>query len=120
MAKGGLPAAWEAIPHSARVRKAVEVGRQSRSEPGAARLLRGLRSGGFTQRLLAAFAGHGSRDSAALLAQTTDPSRTVARVALAVLCDVGDEDSLLAALRALSPRYAAKGSDGSAGRGRPW
>jgi hypothetical protein len=108
MASGGLPAEWEALSHSARVRKAVEVGRQSRSDATAARLLRDWRAGGFTQRLLAAFAGHGSRDSAALLALTADPSRTVARVALAVLCDAGDDDSLLAALRALPPRRAAK------------
>jgi hypothetical protein len=108
MANGALPAEWEALSHSARVRKAVEVGKQSRADAAAARLLREWRAGGFTQRLLATFACHGSRDSAALLALTADPSRTIARVALSVLCDVGDDDSLLTALRALSPRRAAK------------
>jgi hypothetical protein len=108
MASGGLPAEWEALSHSARVRKAVELGRQSRSDATAARLLRDWRAGGFTQRLLATFACHGSRDSAALLALTADPSRTVARVALSVLCDVGDDDSLRAALRALPPKRAAR------------
>jgi hypothetical protein len=108
MASDGLPAEWEALPHSGRVRKAVEVGRRSRTDGDAARLLRDWRTGGFTQRLLATFACHGSRDSAALLALTADPSRTIARMALSVLCDVGDDDSLLAALRALPPKRAAK------------
>src|SRR5262245_58382737 len=108
MANSGLPAEWEARSHAARVRKAVEIGRQSWADAEAARLLRDWRAGGFTQRLLATFACHGSRDSAALLALTADPSRTIARVALSVLCDVGDDDSLLAALRALPLRRAAK------------
>jgi hypothetical protein len=108
MAKRGLPAEWESIPHSTRARKAVELGRQSRTDESAARLLRDWRSGGFTQRLLAAIACQGSRDSAALLALTADPSRTVARFALAMMCDVGDDDSLLAALRALPPRLATE------------
>src|SRR5687767_8763959 len=105
MANGALPAEWEALSHSARVRKAVEVGKQSRTDAKAAKLLREWRTeGGFTQRLLATFAGHGSRDSAALVALTADPSRLIARVALSVLSDVGDDDSLLAALRTLPPR----------------
>ena len=108
MANGALPTEWEALAHSARVRKAVEVGRQSRTDAGAARLLREWRAGGFTQRLLATFACHGSRDSAALVAMTADPSRLIARVALSVLCDAGDEESLLAALRAIPPKRAAK------------
>jgi hypothetical protein len=66
MANGGLPAEWEVLSHSARVRKAVEVGRHSRSDATAARLLRDWSAGGFTQRLLATFACHGSRDAAAL------------------------------------------------------
>ncbi len=108
MANDGLPAEWEALSHPARVRKAVEVGRQSRSDATVTWLLRDWRTGGFTQRLLATFACHGSRDSAALLALTADPSRAIARVALSVLCDVGDDNSLLAALRDLPPRRAAK------------
>ena len=108
MSNIGLPAEREALSHSARVRKAVEVGRQSRSDAAAAWLLRDWRTGGFTQRLLAIFACHGSRDSAALLTLTADPSRAIARVALSVLCDVGDDNSLLAALRDLPPRRAAK------------
>lgn len=108
MASEGLPAEWEAIHHSIRVRKAVELGRQSRSDLTAARLLSNWRVSGFTQRLLATYACHGSRDSAALLALTADPSRTVARVALSVLCDVGDDDSLITALRALPQKHAAK------------
>src|SRR6266511_3730235 len=108
MANGALPAQWEALSHSARVRKAVEVGKQSRTDASAARLLREWRAGGFTQRLLATFACHGSRDSVALVALTGDPSRLIARVALSVLCDVGDDDSLLTALRALPPKRAAK------------
>ena len=108
MVNSGLPAEWEALSHSARVRKAVEVGRQSRSDTTAAQLLSDWGSGGFTQRLLTSFAGHGSRDSAALLALIADPFRSIARVAMSVLCDVGDEDSLLAALRELSTRRAAR------------
>ena len=108
MANGGLPDEWEGLPHSGRVWKAVEVGRWSRSDAAAAQLLRDWSSGGFTQRLLATFACHGSRDSAALLPLTADLSRTIARIAISVLCDVGDDDSLLAALRDLPPRRAAK------------
>ncbi|WP_165245528.1 hypothetical protein [Paludisphaera soli] len=108
MTNGGLPIEWESISHSARVRKAVEVGRRSRSDPSAARLLRDWSSGGFTQRLLATFACHGSRDPAVLLTMAADPSRTIARIAVSVLCDVGDDDSLLAALRDVPPRRAAR------------
>jgi hypothetical protein len=108
MAKGKLPAEWEAMSHSARVRKAVEVGKKSRTDAKAERLLRDWRTGGFTQRLLATFACHGSRDSAALVVMTADPSRMIARIALSVLCDVGDDNSLLAALRAIAPKQAAK------------
>jgi hypothetical protein len=108
MANRELPAEWEELSHSARVRKAVEVGTRARTDAQAARLLREWRAGGFTRRLLATFACHGSRDSAALVAMSADPSRLIARVALSVLCDVGDDDSLLAALRTLPPRRAAK------------
>ena len=106
MANGGLPPEWEALSHSARIRKAIEVGRGSRSDASAGRLLRDWGSGGFTQRLLATYACHGSRDSAALLTLTADPSRTIARVAMSVMCDVGDEDDLLAALRNLPTKRA--------------
>lgn len=108
MANGALPAEFESLPHSARVRRAVELGRQARTDSETSRLLREWRTGGFTQRLLAAFACHGSRDSAALAELAADPSRTVARVALSVLCDVGDDDTLLAVLRTLPSRRAAK------------
>lgn len=101
MANGGLPPEWEALSHSARIRKAIEVGRESRSDATAARLLRDWGSGGFTQRLLATFACHGSRDSATLLTLTADPSRTIARAAMSVMCNVGDDDDLLTALRNL-------------------
>jgi hypothetical protein len=108
MANGKLPAEWEALPHSARVRRAVELGRQSRTDARAAQLLRDWRTGGFTQRFLATVACHGSRDEAALGALVADPSRTIARLALSVLGDVGGDDALLAALRALPLRRAAK------------
>jgi hypothetical protein len=108
MANGALPAEWEALSHSARVRRAVELGRRSRTDARAAQQLRDWRGGGFTQRSLATVACHGSRDEAALGALIADPSRTIARLALSVLCDVGGDDALLAALRALPPRRAAK------------
>lgn len=108
MAKGALPAEWETLPHSARVRRAVEMGRRSQTEPETARILREWRTGGFTQRLLAAFACHGSRDSTALVELIADPSRTIARVALSVLCDVGNDDALLAAILTLPPKRATK------------
>jgi len=71
-------------------------------------MLREWRSGGFTQRLLAAFACHGSRDSTTLTELIADPSRTIARVALSVLCAVGNDDALLAALLMLPPKRATK------------
>ena len=46
MANGVLSAEWEGLSHSPRVRKAVEVGRQSRSDATAARLLRDWSTGG--------------------------------------------------------------------------
>ena len=108
MADAIWPAELEALPHAARVRRAVEIGRQARVDPTAAALLRGWRSGGFTQRLLAAYACHGSRDSAALAELAADASRTISGIAFWVLCHVGDDDALVAALRALPPRRAAK------------
>jgi hypothetical protein len=70
-------------------------------------MLREWRAGGFTQRLLAVFACHGSRDSTALAELAADASRKIARAAVAVLCDVGDDETLLAALRALPLRRVA-------------
>jgi hypothetical protein len=109
MANEALPAEWEVLPFAARVRKAVEVGRQSRTDAAAAEMLAVWRTeGGFTQRLLAAFACHGSRDTAALVALTNDPSRVISSVAVSALCYVGDDDSLLTTLRALPPKRAAR------------
>jgi hypothetical protein len=108
MAKDGLPAEWEAIPHPRRVRKAIEVGRLSRADLKSAALLRHWRAGGFTQRLLATYACGGSRDSAALLVLTADPSRTIAQIAFSILCEVGDDESLLSALRTLPHKRVAK------------
>jgi hypothetical protein len=103
-----LPDGLESLSHSGRVRRAVEVGRQSRTDAEAARTLRQWREGGFTLRLLSAFACHGSRDPAALIDLLADPSRTIARTALAVLCDIGEDDALLAALRQLPARAAVR------------
>jgi hypothetical protein len=64
--------------------------------------------GGFTQRLLATFACHGSRDSAALVALCADPSRIISHFAFAGLCLVGDDDSVLAVLRTLPAKRAAR------------
>ena len=108
MANEGSPAGWEALSHSARVRRAVEVGRQARGDASAAQLLLDWSSGGFTQRILAAFACYGSRNSAMLRSLTADASRSVARIAMLVLCHVGDDDSLLAALRDLPPQRVAR------------
>lgn len=108
MVNGALPPDWEALAHSARVRRAVEVGRRSLADPASAQLLREWRAGGFTQRLLATFACHGSRDVAALVALITDPSRLISRIALSVLSRVADAEALLTALRTLSPRRLTK------------
>src|SRR5262245_3566304 len=108
MANEALPAELESLSHSARVRRAVELGRQARTDSQAAQVLREWRAGGFTLRLLSAFACHGSRDSLALAELAGDESRTVARVAISVLCDVGDDETLLAVLRTLPSRRAAK------------
>jgi hypothetical protein len=104
MTRDVLPAELESVPHSGRVRRAVELGRRSRTDPEAAAILRAWAGGGFTQRLLAAYACHGSRDAAALAGFCADHSRIVSHTALRILRDVGDDDTRLAVLRALPPR----------------
>ncbi len=108
MSNAAAPIDLEGLSHSARVRKAVELGRQARSDPDAARLLVGWQTGGFTHRLLATMACHGSRDVAALVALCGDPSRTIASLALASLTRVGDDASLVAVLRTLPARRLAR------------
>ena len=108
MAKETVAADFETMSYSARVRFAVELGRKSRTNPKTARLLKGWQSGGFSLRLLSAFACCGSRDSATLAMLTADPSRTISHTALILLCNVGDDDTLLAVLKAIPPRIAAR------------
>lgn len=108
MTAKALPSEWEKLPHFGRVKKAIEVGRHSRTDAASSALLRSLQGGGFTERLLAAYAGHGSRDSSALLESAADRSRSISRVAIKVLTSVGDDDSLHTLLLSLPPRRTAK------------
>jgi hypothetical protein len=108
MAENGVPAELETWPHARRVKFAVELGVRARTDLAAAATIRKWQVGGFTLRLLAAYACHGSRGSAALAGLVADPSRTVSHIAFSVMCDVGDDDTLLTTLRDLPPRREAK------------
>ncbi|HUR55884.1 MAG TPA: HEAT repeat domain-containing protein, partial [Gemmataceae bacterium] len=99
---------WEDVPHGERVRRTIAAGRESITKPAVAAQLREWRSGDFTARFLAVFACHGSRDSATLLELCGDPSRTISGTALKAITHVGDDESILTALRAAPPKRLAR------------
>ena len=99
---------WDDVPHGERVRRAIAAGREAITKPAVAAQLKEWRSGDFVARFLAVFSCHGSRDSAALLDLCNDASRTVSGTALKAITHVGDDESVLAALRDAPPRRLAR------------
>lgn len=108
MANDQLPADWEAMSYTARVRRAIEIGNQSQSSVAARKLLDDWCNGGFSQRVLAAVACLGSKDVAVLESMTQDPSRLISHRAHALLCEVGTDQAITNALLKLPPRRASK------------
>ncbi|HEX5273016.1 MAG TPA: hypothetical protein VFW33_21110, partial [Gemmataceae bacterium] len=90
----------ESLAHDARMRRMVEVGRQSVRDRAAAATLTALEAGGFYERLLALQAAHGSRDAAVSVRLLAGPSRLLRGRAHQVLALLGDDKQLRTALRA--------------------
>jgi len=90
-----LLAELEGLPHGARTRRMIEIGRDAAKQP----LLRALADGGgFYGRQLALLACRGSRDASAAKGCLTSSSRCLRDLALRVLADIGDDDTVLETL----------------------
>jgi hypothetical protein len=93
----------EGVPHDARMRRMVEVGRRAREEPGVAAVLADLERGGFYERSLALQSCFGSRDGAHVLRALADPSRLLRGLAITLVPVVCDDAQAQAALETASP-----------------
>ena len=90
----------EMLPHSARMKRAVELGR----EPQNVALWNELEGGNSYEKRLALQSCHGSRDGARVLRLSSDASRLVRNGAISVAAAVCDEAQLATLFAALSAR----------------
>jgi hypothetical protein len=90
------------LSHSDRMRRLVELGRTSRTDPRLGAALAGLEEGGFHDRLLSLQACFGSRDGQRVLRGLGDPSRQLRLRAARLLVVVGDDRTVLDGLPRLS------------------
>lgn len=97
-----LLAELEQLPHGARQRRLVELGRDPSFAPLGERWARA----GTYLRSLALMALHGSRDSARLLPYLHDPSTHLRRQAVRMLALFGSDEQIRQQLPLLSPRQA--------------
>jgi hypothetical protein len=93
----------EALPHDARMRRMVEVGRLAARDRAAAATLAALEQGGFYEHFLALQACHGTRDAAPALRLLAGPSRSLRGRAARLLALLGTDEQVSAALRAAVP-----------------
>lgn len=90
--------ALETMTHHDRMLHMVKLGMESRQNSGAAGQLDELARGSTYERMLAAMACAGSRDSRMLLAHVNDVSRVVRGVAISLVASVCDDAETLQAL----------------------
>src|SRR5690349_9370026 len=84
----------ELLPHGARVRTMIELGRRSQSDAETVALLNELVQGDWYQRFLALYACFGSRDATPVLTALTDSSHILRGLALRLLPLVGSQAQL--------------------------
>jgi hypothetical protein len=91
----------ESLPHDARVRRMVELGRLAKSDASVAAAITLFERGGFYERWLALNSCYGSRDGAQVLRALADPSQAIRGAALklaALSCDDAQESAALATI----------------------
>ena len=91
----------ETLPHTARIRRMVELGRKAAHDPKLATLLTTLEQGGFYERFLALHACFGNRDGAHVLHALTDPSRIIRGLAIQLAPLTCNEEQLRQALQTI-------------------
>lgn len=93
----------ETLPHAARIRRMVELGRAAAHDSDITSTLTTLEQGNFYERFLALHSCFGSYDGAHVLRALTDPSRIMRGTAISLTVLACDEEQLRQALR-LVPR----------------
>ncbi|HZG69103.1 MAG TPA: hypothetical protein VEZ12_20385, partial [Herpetosiphonaceae bacterium] len=86
------------MPHSARMRRMVELGRQARTDAGIVTLLDELAGGDFYSRSLAVQSCYGSGDGKRALRALDDPSAGIRTHTISLVALVCDDDEVRAAL----------------------
>ena len=84
----------ERLPHSGRMRRMVEVGRQAASDRSASETLAELSRGGVFQRTLALQACYGSRDGECVVRALEDPSRLARGLAVQLVAELCDDEQV--------------------------
>jgi hypothetical protein len=92
----------EGLRHDDRIRRMVEIGRQSRKDHALADTLARLEVAGFYERYLSLLACHGSRDGEHVLRSLCDPSGIIRARAARLLILVCDDEQIALALPQLS------------------
>lgn len=110
-----------ALSHADRMRRLVEVGRESRSDPRLAAALDAFEEGSFFERYWSLHACFGSRDVARILRRLGDPSRKIRRRAARLMVLFAPDNDILHGLASLSRRHllGALGQLRKAGRLAP-
>jgi hypothetical protein len=93
-----------ALPHCRRVRRLVEIGARSRTDPTLAELLARWETGDWQERTWSRTACWGSRDAQRAVRLSADPSRSVAGPAIRLVARLGSDADALRALRSLTGR----------------
>ncbi|HET6386942.1 MAG TPA: hypothetical protein VFJ58_26420, partial [Armatimonadota bacterium] len=93
----------ELLNHPTRMRRMVDLGRESRTDPAIAAAIDGMERGGFFERLLAVQSCCGSADGARALRMLNDPSRIIRGRALRLVAHVCSEAQAIQALRQADP-----------------
>jgi hypothetical protein len=104
MIASSLAAELLALPSDARVRRLVEVGRQSKTDPAAAAILARWEHGDWQERQWALLACWGSREARPPARLAAGPSQSLAGLALRLLSHLGEDDQLVRVLVELPRR----------------
>lgn len=97
-----LLAELDVLPHTARVRRMVELGRLAAVDPTVAATLLAQEQGGFYERWLALQSCFGSRDGAHVLRALSDPSRSIRTGAIKLVVMACDDAQAQEALSLLT------------------
>jgi hypothetical protein len=107
------------LTHADRLRRIVELGRTSRTDPRLAAILARFEEGTFPERLLSLYACHGSRDAERVLRGLADPSRLLRARAARLLVVVGDDQAVLRGLPLLGRKLLKRALARLRKAGRP-